>query len=529
MIDIAKIQQAILLTQQGKIQEAKNIYENMLKTNPNDANLLSVFGLFYVNIGEYSKACEILTKAAEKNPSFGTLSALGVAELECGNFEESAKYLEESIELGQNPDIYNKLILCLFEIQSYKKAVEFANKMYELYPDDVRAIANKVKALTHGGKLLEAEKLCVESIKKMPDSASLWFHLGYLKELIYCDDRQAKECYKAAADLGTKEADYNIAVSAQKLGEYEEAEAHYKKMLQNFPNDINTQTSLGMCYLTQKKFQEGYNLYFKRDKSRYKDFAKNLWQPNFALDKEINIICDQGFGDHIMFSRYLPYLGERKINVGTREELKSLFEANFSNINFVKYEELNLDVQTIFIADLPYVLGMDFSEIPSSQGYLKSKSAKIECDKLKVGFCWEAGSAAIRTMINRTINIRFFEKMLEMDEIQIYSFQKDDTLNGNERYPQMINLARNFADFSDTAAALMAMDVVVTVDTSVAHLAGALGVKTFLLLPYAADWRWFKDTKTTPWYDSVEIFKQQDCISWEKEIDEIIARLKKLA
>ena len=119
--------------------------------------------------------------------------------------------------------------------------------------------------------------------------------------------------------------------------------------------------------------------------------------------------------------------------------------------------------------------------------------------------------------------------MLDMNEIQIYSFQKDDTLNGNERYPQMINLAKDFKDFSDTAAALKAMDVVVTVDTSIAHLAGALGVKTFLLLPYASDWRWFGDTKTTPWYDSVEIFKQQDCISWEKEIDEIIARLKKLA
>ena len=80
MIDIAKIQQAILLTQQGKIQEAKNIYENMLKTNPNDPNLLSVFGLFYVNIGEYSKASDILKKAANMKPSFGTLSALGIAE-----------------------------------------------------------------------------------------------------------------------------------------------------------------------------------------------------------------------------------------------------------------------------------------------------------------------------------------------------------------------------------------------------------------------------------------------------------------
>ena len=89
----------------------------------------------------------------------------------------------------------------------------------------------------------------------------------------------------------------------------------------------------------------------------------------------------------------------------------------------------------------------------------------------------------------------------------------------------MINLAKDFKSFSDTASALKAMDVVVTVDTSVAHLAGALGVKTYLLLPYASDWRWFGDTKTTPWYKSVEIFKQQDMISWECEIDEVISRL----
>ena len=115
--------------------------------------------------------------------------------------------------------------------------------------------------------------------------------------------------------------------------------------------------------------------------------------------------------------------------------------------------------------------------------------------------------------------------MLGLSEIQIYSFQVDDTLNGNMRYPQMINLAKDFQNFYDTARALLAMDIVVTVDTAVAHLAGALGVKTFLLLPYATDWRWFEDTKTTPWYESVEIFKQQDKISWEKEIAEIVCRL----
>ena len=153
------------------------------------------------------------------------------------------------------------------------------------------------------------------------------------------------------------------------------------------------------------------------------------------------------------------------------------------------------------------------------------RPAGADSKKLKVGFCWEAGSAGIRTMINRTINVKFFEKMFNLANIQVYSFQVDDTLRGNERYPQMINLAKDFKSFSDTASALKAMDVVVTVDTSVAHLSGALGVKTYLLLPYASDWRWFGDTKTTPWYKSVEIFKQQDMISWECEIDEVISRL----
>ena len=266
MINIEIIKQAITYTQNGKISEAKAIYDGLLAENPDDVNLLSVYGLFYVNIGNYDKACEILRKACGIKESFGTVSALGFAEYERGNFKEAADILEKAVSYGENPDIYNKLVMSLFEIRNYKKAVEFADKMYEKYPDDVRAIANKVKALTQSGKLIEAEKLCVEELRKRPDAATLWFHLGFLKELIYCDDRQAKECYKAAAELGNPEADYNIAVSCQKLGEFNEAVEHYKKMLKNFPNDINTITSLGMCYLTQKNFYKGYEYFFKRDK-----------------------------------------------------------------------------------------------------------------------------------------------------------------------------------------------------------------------------------------------------------------------
>ena len=211
----------------------------------------------------------------------------------------------------------------------------------------------------------------------------------------------------------------------------------------------------------------------------------------------------------------------------TRPSLKVLFEKNYPKIKFISPEEINPEIQAVRITDLAYALNMDFDNIPCAQGYLKSEIAEIKNTKLKVGLCWEAGSAGIRGMINRTINVKFFESFMDIDNLQAYSFQVQDTLKGNEKYSdKMINLTTNFNDFSDTAKAIKAMDLIITVDTSVAHLAGALGIKTFLMLPYVSDWRWFNDTETTPWYTSVEIFKQIDPISWEKPIEDIICKLK---
>ncbi len=527
MIDIKIINKAILLTKYGRFDEAEAIYTDLMKNNPDDFNLLSVAGLFYVDIGNFDKASELLQKACSIKETLGTLSSLGFAEFERKDYLKAAEYLEKSLNYGKNADIYNKLILSLFEITNYKSAIEYSQKMYELYPDDVRSSTNMVKSLTQEGKMLEAQTFCIEALKKHPESASLWFHLGYLKELIYCDDLQARECYKAASDLGNKSADYNIAVTYQKLGEPEQAEKYYKRMLENFPNETETITSLGMCYLSQKKFKEGYDLFYKRELAPAVKRTENLWKPGDSLENEIVIICEQGLGDHIQFIRYLPFFKGRKVKVASQECLKDLFQKNYPEFEFIDYKDINPKTQALRITDLAYILNMDFEHIPFAEGYLSSDTADIQNSKLKVGLCWEAGSAAIRTMINRTIHIKCFEPLLNLTNIQVYSFQVTDTLGGNEKYPQMINLAKDFKNFTDTAMALKSMDVLVTVDTSVAHLAGALGVKTYLLLPYATDWRWFSDTKTTPWYKSIEIFKQTDHISWEEPIDKIIELIKK--
>ena len=527
-MDIEQLKLAINLTNEGKFKEAEEIYLNLYKENPNESALISAIGLFYVEKKDFENASKYLKKACEIQETIGTVSALGFAQYEQQDFQNAALTLTHALDLGENVDVYNKLILSLFEIKSYKKAIELTEKMSELYPDNPKTIANRVKSLTQQGKMLEAEKECIEYLQKNPINSKLWFHLGLLKELIYSDDMRAIDCYKVSGEQGNLSADYNIAVAYQKLGKYKKAEEYYKKYLDMFPDNDSGITSLGMCYLSQKKFKEGYSLFYKRKEGNTGTYTKNLWTPGTPLDKNLVIICDQGFGDHIQFIRYIPFLKEHNIKVAVGKSLKELFENNYPDIEFINYDEINPDTQAIRVTDLAYVLDMDFEQIPFADGYLNSETANINNTKLKVGLCWEAGAAGVRGMINRTIHVKCFEPLFNNDNIQVYSFQVHDTFNGNEKYAdKMINLSKTFKNFSDTACALKAMDVVVSVDTCVAHLAGALGKRTYLLLPYAPDWRWFGgDSNKTPWYSSVEILKQRNAISWDETINELIKRLQ---
>ena len=256
MIDLESLKKAIGLTQCGKFQEAEALYCELLETNPTEPMLLSAFGLFYVNIQNYAKAEKYLEQACAINKSLGTLSALGFAYYEQKKFGQAATTLEASLEFGVNQDILNKLILSFFQIKNYSKAIQYSTIMHQKFPEDTNAIAHLVKSLTYSGRLVDAEKLCTESLQKYENSPSLWFHLGFLKELIYNDNIQALHCYQKALELGSKEAYYNIAVSYQKQRIFDKAEENYKQMLTFFPKSKEAALGLGMCKLTQKKFGE---------------------------------------------------------------------------------------------------------------------------------------------------------------------------------------------------------------------------------------------------------------------------------
>lgn len=531
MISIDEIKNAIEKTKDSPVKEAEETFLALYNKDPKNLILLSTIGLFYISIRDYEKAAKIFEEHCEIKKTFAALSSWGQCEQELGNFLKASHILDEALRYGQDVRIYDALIRSLFEIRALSKAAEYSEKMYELYPKDQIAVANMVKSRIGLGKLFEAEKICVEYLKDNPESTVLWNQLGFLKELIYSDDKQALECYKIAAQKGCICSLYNIAVSYSKLNEDELAEKYYKMVIEKSPHSLEYKISYAMLLLKQKKFKEGYTLFFERRNHFYKNTTMKPWKIGENLEDEVVVISDQGFGDIIQFARYIPILKNRvkKVYFATRDSLRSILEKNLPNIEFVSLEDIDPQMQSIRITDLAFVLDLNFDNIPYQDGYLKSEKLDIKSDKIKVGLCWEAGAAGIRTMIHRSINPKEFAPFFELENIQYYSLQVGDSLNGCDLYPDLINLAKDFKNFEDTAKALLAMDYIITVDTATAHLAGALGVKTFLILPYTTDWRWFDDEKTTPWYNSIKLFRQNDPIAWTKPIEEIICELKKFS
>lgn len=218
----------------------------------------------------------------------------------------------------------------------------------------------------------------------------------------------------------------------------------------------------------------------------------------------------------------------------TDSALIDLMQLNFKNVDVISKIQTPSDEFDIVVPvmDLPYALKMDFSVIPFSEAYIcpdtviKNKFSQLsefKNDKYKIGIFWQGNK---RILKNRSIDISMIVDLVKgKDKIQFYSLQIENDLPGVK---ELIPLSPYIKNFNDTAALLSNLDLVITVDSSIVHLSGALGVNTYLLLPNTPEWRWFNDDKTTPWYNSVKIFKQKKIGDWKAVLKRVNTRLMKL-
>lgn len=530
--------QANSLIKEKKYAEAERIYVGMLLQNPDDATVQAFLGRLYLHQLKFKSAERVLQKSYNKRKSAAAISALAFCKYKLQKFDDAIILYEELFQYDKDsPKIYNRIIDCFRELQIYSFELAYAQKFYDKHPDLENAMVRLTQAYLDKGDVKKAESLCAQTIQKYPKCPDIWIVAGNLQEFLYCNEELAQECYITAIENGGIMGYYHLAISYIKTSQFDKAEENLKKIIKLLPYDASVKAALGSLYLFKKDIK-GYELFSYRDKSPEISYLKNPWDGTEQKDKTVLLYCDQGLGDHIQFIRYLPSLKEKfkSVIILTRKPCLELFRRNYPEYDF--YDKLS-DLPDydcyVLSADLPYYLNIDFDHIPFAEKYLTANPSKTEMfknkyfnnDKLKIGLCWRAGGIGIRGAINRTINIDYFKKLLELpkDRFQFYSVQLDDIFDACKKYPQIIDLKSEIDDFEDTASIIENCDIFITADTSCAHLAGALGKKTFLLIPYCADWRWFNNSHKTEWYSSVELFKQEDRQDWFIEVDKIIEKI----
>ncbi len=436
-------------------------------------------------------------------------------------------------------DIFENYIKMLESREDYEKQVEVAQNYYKQFPNDAQSLLRLSDALININKLKEAYDYAEKLTSDFPKNPKGWNQLGLLCEIYLKDYKKAKECYQKSLEIEESLSTYyNLAINSVHQNDMETALKYSEKIYKEYPDDYGINYLTATIYLYKRDYKKGSEFMLKSLKNNPSvaySILKNHWSGEENKTETLLVYGDNGFGDMFMCSRYLNTVSKyfKTIKLVIPEEVFELFRQSFSNIDnlefYHKENELPEYDKSVLLSAIPFIIG--FEDIPNSDKYLTENEQIttnykqiISTSKKKIGLCWEAGHDSIRDLKNRTIDLSCFESLIKNENVQIYSLQTNPKTEDYKQY-NIIDLGKDFKNFNDTAGAIKNLDFVVTVDTSVAHLAGALGVKTCLLLPYCADWRWFDNNKSTEWYNSVTIYKQTNPKTWEDVINKVVQNI----
>lgn len=531
----------------GKFEYAMLVINKIIE-NPeakNDPELLREFTVIFKSMNKYDTALKCIKHAFDLEKSVENLEMLAAMNDLCGNNEDAAIQFEELLRFKDNEYVYQSCITAYKNLDLPTESIRICKDYIKRYENEN---AYSMLAFEYIGIGMEKEAIeTCEKLEKIAPNRPITFNtLGFLYEAIYNDYPKAKEYFMKAAKMGFLESYYNLGVCHKHTENFAEAEKYLKRLIAlKAESNMDYNYTLGSVYLAQRKMALGYKYYLKRKLSEnlsVKD-KKNQWDGKDYPDKTLYIKAEQGFGDNLQFVRYIPIVAKKfkKVIYATYNNLIELFKESFPkeqypNIEIVPLGEIVRYHKFALLMDIPYLLHMNFHNVPSSEKYLFANHRKKEMmkknffnnDKIKIGLNWRAKGMGLRDAVYRTIDAPYyFRNILALPNVEYYSFQMGDIFHMCEKYPGIIDITPQLYDFSDTAAALENIDILITVDTALAHIAGGLGIKTYLLLCFAPDWRWFDNDKKTEWYPSVTIIKQHDRRTWNDVEKELTKRIKK--
>lgn len=539
--------------QTGRLAEAEALLRQVVAVQPNHVYAWHQLGLVVLQLGRPGEAADLIKRAIALRPGDASVySDLGVAYSLDRNFDEAIASFQHALRLQPNAaHTHRNLGDALHAAGRNEEAITSYRSAIFVAPMDPGAHNNLGNVYLHLGQLEEAATCYQRAVELEPRLLPAQSNLGDVltkldrpEEGLVCAQRVL------ALDPNFAEGHLNMGVAYWRMGRFAEAEACYRRALALRPDFVDAHLNLGLLLLLHGRYEEGWQEYewhwqMGTHASRRRELSAPAWDGALADGKTILAYSDQGFGDTLQFVRYLPLMLEQsraaRIVVECQAALIPLLrQLGNPQIDFVSREESRTtppphDLHVSFF-NLPLILRR-FEPLTTPEPYLRADEEKRAAwrskldpaGKKRVGIAW-AGNPSQADDRRRSMKPGMLQPILEVPGITFVNLQLQPPgpLPTPMTEAGVLDFRESIADFSDSAALLAELDLIITVDTSVAHLAGALGRPAWVMVSFVPDFRWGIGHTDTPWYPSLRLFRQPRAGDWDSVVAEVVAALQKL-
>lgn len=582
--DLAK---ALRLHEAGDLLAAGNLYRGILSADPGHVDALNLLGVIMHAAGDTELAIELIGRAVQLAPDYAApLINLGNALQAAGRAGDAASKFERALELDPGAGAAaSNLASALNDLGRYEDARRAGERAVTLAPDLPDAFVNLGNALLGLGRTEAALARYTAALERDPRHGAAWFNLGNAHGDAG-NYKAALNPYRKAIQFNPQNADahYNLANALQQLDAFEEAIASFQDALALEPRNVDAKCNLASAWQslgeTEKAIEilrdaiacerltgdgesadlhwnlslallqngdmaAGWREYEWRWRTPTfaafkRDFDQPAWQGEDLKGRKVFIHAEQGFGDALQFVRYMPLVASKggRVVLECRAELMRLFEGMAGVDACVALgDEAPEFAAHAPLMSLPRIFGTDIASTPCDVPYLSVPEAARadprlgESEGFRVGVVW-SGSPTRPDNHKRSCPLTEWTPVFEAPGVDFFALQVGagrEQLNVADRDVEVVDLAGGLADFADTAANVAALDLVISVDTSVLHLAGALGKPAFALLSQPTGFLWMNGRADSPWYPTMRLFRQERPGDWAPVLGQAAQALREMA
>jgi tetratricopeptide (TPR) repeat protein len=546
---LGALQQALDHHNQGQFTEAIAGYQRVLASSPDQAESLHYLGVALAQAGRHADALEPLSRALKILPNNAALhNHYGNALTGLSRYSEAITSYERAMVCDSNfADCHYNCGLALAELARPEAALACYTRAVELNPAYAQAHNARGVVLSELGRTADALDCYERAVEDRPDFIDAWINRAHLLRQLNRYEEALASCERAVTyDPGHAKAHNTRGASLAGLGRHEDALASYERAIELNPSLMEAIWNKGLITLSGGDFQNGWKLYESRwgvkSLKLISRFANTPpWRGVESVNgKVVFLHSEQGYGDTIQFARYCALVAARgaQVLLCVPAALKPIFASLPGVHNLMGQEAVPVFDFHCSLMSLPLALGTELSTIPAPKRYLQAEDAAVarwayrlgaRSKVPRVGLVW-SGRSTHSNDLNRSIPL---EELLPVTQCrqQWISLQREVRASDElclKNTPAILRMGEELTDFADAAALIENLDLLITVDTAVAHLAGALGKPVWILLPYVADWRWLREREDSPWYPSARLFRQTVSGDWPSVVERVVGELHRL-